>query len=115
MAAVVNRIRANQGGWALATAGRIAAEVRFEVGGLMTARPAEAMAADMERLRATAAGIDWHWEPTFSPRWFPGFPERLQFATLTCAPWRWVLVAPTDAVPEGLVNVVTGQAHPVVW
>jgi adenine deaminase len=33
-------------------------------------------------------------EPTFSPRWPRAFPMRLQFATLTCAPWRWVLVAP---------------------
>jgi adenine deaminase len=42
-------------------------------------------------------------------------PLRLQYATLTCAPWRWVLVAPTEAVPQGLVNVATGAVHPVVW
>jgi adenine deaminase len=40
---------------------------------------------------------------------------RLQYATLTCAPWRWVLVAPTPQVPDGLVNVATGAVHPVVW
>jgi adenine deaminase len=115
MVLVVERIKANQGGWALASGGRILADVAYEVGGLMTHRPAEALDADMERLYAAAAGIEWLYEPTFSPRWFPGFPERLQFATLTCAPWRWVLVAPTEAAPQGLVNVATGQSHPVVW
>ena len=75
----------------------------------------EELDADMQRLYAEADKIEWLYEPTFSPRWFPGFPERLQFATLTCAPWRWVLVAPTEAVPQGFVNVQTGQSHAVVW
>ncbi|MFN6977421.1 MAG: adenine deaminase C-terminal domain-containing protein, partial [Gemmobacter sp.] len=115
MAMAVNRLRETQGGWALVTGGRVVADVTYEVGGLMTARPAAALDAEMQRLYAEAAKIDWLWEPTFSPRWPKGFPERLQFATLTCAPWRWVLVAPSDAVPEGLVNVATGAVHPVVW
>ena len=115
MAEVVNRISENQGGWALVTGGKVVADVHYEVGGLMTNRPAEALDAEMETLYAEANKIDWLYEPTFSPRWFPGFPERLQFATLTCAPWRWVLVAPTDAVPEGFVNVQTGESHKVVW
>lgn len=115
MAQVVNAIHAMQGGWALASHGEIKAQVRYEVGGLMTARPAEVLDAQMKRLYAAAEKIDWLYEPTFSPRWFPGFPERLQFATLTCAPWRWVLVAPNDAAPQGLVNVATGASHPVVW
>ena len=59
--------------------------------------------------------IDWMYEPTFQPRWSPGFPERLAFATLTCAPWRWVLVAPSDHTPQGLVNVQNGKTHPVVF
>ncbi len=41
--------------------------------------------------------------------------ERLAFATLTCAPWRWVLVAPSPLAPEGFVDVGTGRTHPVVW
>jgi adenine deaminase len=55
------------------------------------------------------------YEPTFSQRWSPGFPERLSFATLTCSPWRWALVAPSDYAPLGLVNVQTGQIHKTVW
>lgn len=115
MALVVDRIAQNQGGWALARGGEIRAEVRYEIGGLMTCRTADELDNDMEVLYREAKKIEWLYEPTFSPRWFPGFPERLQFATLTCAPWRWVLVAPTDAVPQGFVNVQTGESHPVVW
>jgi len=29
----------------------------------------------MQRLYAAAEGIDWMYEPTFHPRWFPGFPN----------------------------------------
>ncbi len=115
MAQVANAIADMQGGWALASGGAIKARVRYEVGGLMTARPAAELDAEMAHLHAEAAAIDWLYEPSFSPRWFPGFPERLQFATLTCAPWRWVLVAPNEAAPTGLVNVATGTSHPVVW
>ena len=115
MAQAVNAVRAQQGGWALVVRGRLAATVRFEVGGLMTRRPAEDLAADMEALHAAAAEVEWMWEPSSSPRWGPGFPARLCFATLTCAPWRWALVAPSEAAPEGLVNVADGRTHPVVW
>ncbi|MFN3645628.1 MAG: adenine deaminase [Gemmobacter sp.] len=115
MALAVNALRDSQGGWALATGGQVVAQVRHEVAGLMTARPAESYDAEWQAFLTTAQRIDWMYEPTFSPRWSPGFPERLQFATLTCAPWAWVLVAPNDKAPTGLVNVATGQSHPVVW
>jgi adenine deaminase len=115
MAMVANRVAEIGGGWALASGGKVLAEVRYEIGGLMTQRPADALDAEMQRLCAAADEIEWLYEPTFSPRWYPGFPERLQFATLTCAPWRWVLVAPFEAAPQGFVNVATGQVHPVVW
>ena len=115
MALAVNTIREMQGGWALVVKGKLAASVRYEVGGLMTQRPAEALARDMEALYAAADCVEWMWEPTSSPRWQPGFPERLAFATLTCAPWAWVLVAPSKHAPEGLVNVRTGDTHAVVW
>lgn len=115
MAQAVNALRDMQGGWALVREGTLVATVRYEVAGLMTCRPPEALDAEMQELYAQAAKVDWMYEPTFSPRWTPGFPERLAFATLTCAPWRWVLVAPGDLAPQGFVNVATGQTHPVVW
>lgn len=115
MATAVNQLVRQQGGWALVRHGRVIGTVHFEIGGLMSCRSAEAVAADLNALHAAAVSIDWMYEPTYHPRWSPGFPHRLMFATLTCAPWTWVLVAPTDAAPQGLVNVKTGAAHPVVW
>ena len=115
MAMAVNALRQSQGGWALVREGKLVATVGYEVGGLMTARPPEALDAEMKHLYAEGEKVEWMYEPTFSPRWWPGFPERLAFATLTCAPWRWVLVAPSPLAPEGFVNVQTGATHPIVW
>jgi len=115
MAKAVNAITDMQGGWALVDHGQVEARVRYEVGGLMTCRPADQLHAEMQALYQAGEKIDWMYEPTFSPRWWPGFPERLAFATLTCAPWRWVLVAPGPLAPEGFVNVQSGECHPVVW
>lgn len=115
MAMAVNALADIGGGWVLVHRGQVAARVRYEIAGLMTARPAEALDTDMRALYDAGAKVDWMYEPSFHPRWGPGFPERLAFATLTCSPWRWVLVAPSDHAPEGLVNVVTGQTHPVVF
>jgi adenine deaminase len=115
MAKAVNTLVQAQGGWALVREGELAATVRFEIGGLMSCRPAEEVDAEMQRLYAAAREVEWMYEPTFRPRWHPGFPERLMFATLTCAPWTWVLVAPCEKAPQGFVNVQTGKTHPVVW
>lgn len=115
MAKAVNALRESQGGWALVREDELVATVRYEIGGLMTCRPPAELDAEMKHLYAEGEKAEWMYEPTFSPRWFPGFPERLAFATLTCAPWRWVLVAPTETIPQGFVNVQTGQSHPVVW
>ncbi|MFK0383850.1 adenine deaminase [Agrobacterium sp. NPDC090273] len=115
MAKAVNAVADNDGGWALVHAGEVVARVRYEVAGLMSCRSAEALHEEMQALYAAGEKIEWMYEPTFMPRWFPGFPERLAFATLTCAPWRWVLVAPSDHAPQGLVNVQTGATHPVVF
>jgi adenine deaminase len=115
MAAAVNALVEIQGGWALVREGRLAATVRFEVGGLMSCRPAEELDREMQNLYAEARKVDWMYEPTYRPRWEPGFPERLMFATLTCAPWTWVLVAPCREAPQGFINVQTGEPHPVVW
>jgi adenine deaminase len=81
----------------------------------MTARPAEENDAEMKALYAAADKVEWMYEPSFHPRWQPGFPERLAIATLTCAPWRWNLVARSDHAPEGLIHVVTGETRPVVF
>lgn len=115
MAKAVNAVAANDGGWALVHDGEVVATVRYEVAGLMSCRPAEALHDEMQQLYAAGEKIDWMYEPTFQARWSPGFPERLAFATLTCAPWRWVLVAPSDYAPQGFVNVQTGETHPVVF
>ena len=115
MAKAVNALNVTQGGWALVRGGELVATVRFEIGGLMSCRPAEELDAEMQHLYAEARKVDWMYEPTFRPRWNPGFPERLMFATLTCAPWTWVLVAPCEQAPQGFLNVQTGEAHPVVW
>jgi adenine deaminase len=115
MALVVNRLKAIGGGWTLARNGQVIGEVRFEVGGLMTARPAEELDAEMQRFYAIAKGIEWMYEPSDESLWQPGFPEFLKFATLTCSPWRWVLVAPCERAPQGFVNVQTGETHAIVW
>ncbi len=115
MARAVNALVKIQGGWALVREGELAATVRYEIGGLMTCRPAEELDAEMQALYAEGRKVEWMYEPTFRPRWYPGFPERLMFATLTCAPWTWVLVAPCEQAPQGFLNVQTGAAHPVVW
>ena len=115
MAAAVNRLQEIGGGWALVHGGEVVADVCYEAGGLMTARPAEELDAEMQVLRDKAAKVEWMYEPTVTEIWKPGFPETLMFATLTCAPWRWVLVAPSAAAPTGFVNVQTGETRPVVW
>ena len=115
MATAVNQCAAQQGGWVLVHNGKVTATVPYEIAGLMTARPAQDLAAEMEALYAAGAKIDWMYEPSFHPRWSEGFPEQLAFATLTCSPWRWNLDAPSDHAPEGLVQVQTGETHPVVW
>jgi adenine deaminase len=115
MALAVNRLRETGGGWALASGGAIVADVRFEIGGLMTARPAHELDAEMQRFYAVAKTIEWIYEPSGERLWQPGFPEFLKFATLTCSPWRWVLVAPCERAPEGFVNVQTGETHAIVW
>jgi len=115
MALAVNRLKAIGGGWTLARNGQVIGEVRLEVGGLMTARPAEELDGEMQRFYAIAKEIEWMYEPSDESLWQPGFPEFLKFATLTCSPWRWVLVAPCERAPQGFVNVQTGETHAIAW
>ena len=115
MAQAVNALADMGGGWVLVHKGKVTARVHYEIAGLMTARPAEDNDAEMRALYKAAELVDWMYEPSFHPRWQPGFPERLAIATLTCAPWRWNLIAKSDHAPEGLIHVVTGETRPVVF
>jgi adenine deaminase len=115
MAQAVNRLSEIQGGWALVHRGQLVADVRLEVAGLMTARTAQEFDTEMQTFYRAAAKVEWMYKPSALNLWKPGFPEFLKFATLTCSPWRWVLVAPSKLAPEGFVNVQTGETHPVVW
>lgn len=107
MAKAVNAVAEMDGGWALVSGGEVVARVRLELAGLVSQRPVEAVAAEMEALHAAADRMEWIGAP--------GLPERMRFAFLTASPWKWQLVAPYDENPGGLVDVTTGQTHPVVW
>lgn len=115
MAKAVNRLAEIDGGWVLVHRGEVVAEVRLEIAGLMTALPADAFAEAMMAFLKRAEEVDWVYAPAAMNRWKPGFPEFLIFATLTCSPWRWVLVAPSELCPTGFVNVQTGEVRDVVW
>ena len=67
----------------------LAGAVRYEVAGMMTARRAEALDAEMQQFYRAAAEVTWMYKPSALNLWKPGFPEFLIFATLTCSPWRW--------------------------
>ena len=115
MATAVNHLSEIQGGWALVHRGKLVADVRLEIAGLMTARSAEDFDVEMQAFYRAAAEVEWMYSPSALNLWKPGFPEFLKFATLTCSPWRWVLVAPSELAPQGFVNVQTGETHKVVW
>ena len=116
MALAVNTLAAMDGGWVLVKHGKVAATVRLEIGGLMASRPPRVLAEEFATLFAAGADIDWNFELNKNdPRIKPGFPYRTIFYFLTCTPWKWVLVAPAPNAQTGLVNVETGQVHPVVW
>ena len=53
MALAVNRLQEIDGGWVLVHHGAVVAEVRFEIGGLMTARSAEAFDVEVRRMKRT--------------------------------------------------------------
>jgi len=116
MALAVNELARQGGGWVLVKNGRVAARVHYEIGGIMSQRPAEEVAREMEAMIAAADDMAWMPASPFATRAFPpGFPKYLTIAFLTCTPWKWVLVAPDEKDPVGFVNVATGARHPVVW
>ncbi|MEM6819693.1 MAG: adenine deaminase C-terminal domain-containing protein [Pseudomonadota bacterium] len=107
MALAVNTVSDMQGGWALVANNEVVAKVQLEVAGLVSQRPVSIVGAEVEQLFDAADAMEWIGAP--------GLPERMRFAFLTASPWKWQLVAPYPGNPGGLVNVTTGETHPVVW
>ena len=118
MAMAINAMAAMDGGFVLVSNGKVVAKVRLEIGGLMTARPAEELASDLLAMRAEMEKLEWMEKPVPRIQEFLGVDhvtEALCYAFLTCPPWNWTFMPPSDALPEGFVNVRTGETHPVVW
>ena len=107
MAKAANAVAQMQGGWALVREGEVVATVMLNIAGLMTARPVEEVAAEVETMFEAADEMEWIGNT--------GLPERMRFAFLTASPWRWQLVAPYEGNPGGFVNVTNGETHPVIW
>ena len=107
MALAANTVAEMQGGWALVAEGKVVAQVRLEVAGLVTSRPVDEVAEEVEALYDAADEMEWIGNP--------GLPERMRFAFLTASPWKWQLVAPYEGNPGGFVNVTNGDTHPVIW
>jgi adenine deaminase len=107
MAMAVNRIAEINGGIVLVDRGKVTAEMRLEIGGLMTSRPVADAAASMENLYAKSDALEWIGSP--------GFPRRVIFAMITCSPYTWRLVVPYPGNPGGLVLLQTGKTMPIVW
>lgn len=107
MALATNRLAEIGGGWVLVADGQIIDEVVYEIGGLMSARSPREVADDLKVFWESMAAYEWLGT---------GIPsiKRQIFATLTCQPWRWVLVAPFEGCPSGFVNVTTGECRAVV-
>lgn len=107
MAVAVNRISEINGGLVLVKDGKVTAEMRLEIGGLMTSRPVADAAASMENLYNKGDELEWIGSP--------GFPRRVLFAMITCSPFTWRLVVPYPGNPSGLVLLQTGETKPIVW
>jgi adenine deaminase len=107
MALAVNTIRELKGGIVLVDSGKVAASMRLEIGGLMTSRPVDEAAANLEALYAAADKMEWIGAP--------GFPRRAIAAMITCSPFTWRLVVPYDGNDTGLVSLQTGATGPIVW
>ena len=107
MAIAVNRISEINGGLVLVKEGKVTAEMRLEIGGLMTSRPVAEAAASVENLYDKGDELEWIGSP--------GFPRRVLFAMITCSPFTWRLVVPYPGNPSGLVLLQTGETKPIVW
>lgn len=113
MAQVVNQIRRQQGGWALVRDNTVLATVRYEVGGLMTARPAEALDADMQELYAQARTIEWMHEPPIPKTGRRVFPSGCALQRLPARRGGGCWWPPTPACPKGLLMFRPGRHTPL--
>ena len=119
MALAVNTMAEIDGGYVLVREGKVVSKLRLEVAGLMTARTAEAFAENLLQMRAEMNRMEWleegrHWIQDFLS--VEHATEVLIYGFLTCPPWNWIMVPPTDAAPDGfIINNRTGKTHPVVW
>jgi adenine deaminase len=96
----------------------VVSTVRLEIGGLMTARPAEAFAENLLQMRAQMDEMEWLEKGVFPLQEMLGvdrLTEAMNYGFLTCPPWFWVMVPPTDTIPHCLVNNRTGKTQPVIW
>ncbi|MEP7311952.1 MAG: adenine deaminase C-terminal domain-containing protein [Pseudomonadota bacterium] len=107
MALAVNRVAELKGGIVLVSRGKVIAEMKLEIGGLMTSRPIAEAAASMEDIYAKADGMEWIGAPGY-PKWVIG-------AMISCSPTTWRLVVPYPGNPSGLVLMQTGKTMPTVW
>lgn len=107
MALAVNTVAEMHGGWVLVSGGQVVATVQLEIAGLVSQRPVSVVGAEVEAMFNAADAMQWIGNP--------GLPDRMRFAFLTASPWKWQLVAPYDGNPGGLVNVTTGETHPIAW
>ncbi len=107
MALAINTLAEQQGGWVLVKQGKVIATVRFEIAGLMTARPAKILAKELKNLYKAAESMEWIGSQ--------GIPKRLAFALITCTPNTWRLVLPYPGNPDSLYNLVTRETHPIIW
>ena len=116
MALAVNTLAGQGGGWVLVHEGKITAKVVYEIGGIMSQRPAEVLAAEMEALEEAGDKVKWMpSSPTALIPTPPGLQRGIIGAFITATPRTWVLVAPSDEDPVGLIDVSTGRRHAVVW
>ena len=107
MALAVNRVIDLKGGIVLVKGGKVIAEMKLEIGGLMTARPIAEAAASMEDVYAKADTMEWIGAPGY-PKWVIG-------AMISCSPTTWRLVVPYPGNPSGIVLMQTGKTMPTVW
>ncbi|WP_269526413.1 adenine deaminase C-terminal domain-containing protein [Coraliomargarita parva] len=106
MAVAVNMLAELQGGMVLVKDNKVLGYVQMEIGGLMADRPAKVVAKELETLYEAADQVEWINNT--------GFAKGVRYCLITCSPFTWRLIIPTEEVPSGLINLVTGETMPIV-